>query len=71
MMIPVVFNDGRERNATRDELQYLIVTKQIMSFKRTAGWVIVGRDKMRTKSKSRHVKKDRRKHTIYPQGYWY
>jgi len=71
MMIPVVFNDGREHDATRDELQYLIVTKQLMSFKRTNGWVIVDRDKMRSTRKSRYVKKDRRKHTIYPQGYWY
>ena len=47
MFIPVVLNDGHEELVSKDELQFLINHKQLMFFKRSSGWVVLGRDKMR------------------------
>lgn len=48
MIIPVVFKDGHEDLVSKEELQYLLSKKQVMFFKRFGGWVVIGRDKMRT-----------------------
>ena len=47
MLIPVVLNDGHEELVSKDELRSLMFNKQVMSFKRSDGWVVLGRDKMR------------------------
>ncbi len=47
MFIPVVFKDGHEELVSKDELQSLMFNKQVMFFKRSDGWVVLGRDKMR------------------------
>jgi hypothetical protein len=47
MFIPVVFKDGHEELVGKDELQFMLDIKQVVSFKRFDGWVVVGRDKMR------------------------
>jgi hypothetical protein len=47
MLIPVVLKDGHEELVSKDELQLLISKKQIIFFKRSDGWVVIGRDKMR------------------------
>ena len=47
MFIPVVLIDGREELVSKDELRSLMFNKQVMSFKRSDGWVVLGRDKMR------------------------
>ena len=47
MRIPVVIKDGSERLVSKDELQYLIVTQQVLFFKRSDGWAVIGRDGMR------------------------
>ena len=48
MTVPVVFKDGHEDLVSKEELQYLLAKKQVMFFKRLGGWVVIGRDKMRT-----------------------
>jgi hypothetical protein len=47
MFIPVVLKDGHEELVSKDELRSLMFNKQVMSFKRSDGWVVLGRDKMR------------------------
>ena len=47
MFIPVVLIDGREELVREDELRSLMFNKQVMSFKRSDGWVVLGRDKLR------------------------
>jgi hypothetical protein len=47
MFIPVVLKDGHEDLVSKDELRSLMFNKQVMSFKRSDGWVVLGRDKMR------------------------
>ena len=47
MLIPVVLKDGHEELVSKNELQLLITEKKIMFFKRSNGWVVIGRDKMR------------------------
>jgi hypothetical protein len=47
MLIPVVLKDGHEELVSKNELQLLISKNQIMFFKRSNGWVVLGRDKMR------------------------
>ena len=47
MFIPVVFKDGHEELVGKDELQFMLANKQVVSFKRFDGWVVVGREKMR------------------------
>ncbi len=52
MFIPVVLKDGHEELVSKDEFQVMLVTKKIMFFKRSDGWVAVGRDPQRDESKS-------------------
>ena len=47
MFIPVVLIDGHEELVSNDELRSLMCNKQVMSFKRSDGWVVLGQDKMR------------------------
>ena len=47
MNIPVILKDGRECAVSKDELQYLMVTQQVMFFERSDGWAVIGRDKVR------------------------
>lgn len=47
MYIPVVLAGGHEELVRKDELQLLMFTKKIVYFKRTDGWALLGRNKMR------------------------
>ena len=47
MLIPVVLKDGHEEMVSNNELHFLMSNKQVMLFKRSDGWVVPGRDKMR------------------------
>jgi len=47
MLIPVVLKNGHAELVSKNELQLLIAKQQIMFFKRSNGWVVLGRDKMR------------------------
>lgn len=61
MKVPVVLKDGTERTVSKDELQFLLTTKRIISFERSDGWVRLGRDKLRNRSVP-YTGEDRRKH---------
>lgn len=71
--VSVVLNNGKERKVPKDELQYLLVTRQIMFFQRSGGWVVCGRDdgKMRHKKGIDYTGEDRRQHSIYAPCQWY
>ena len=47
MLIPVVLSGGKEELVSKDDLQFLMDIQQIMLFKRSDGWVVLGQDKMR------------------------
>jgi hypothetical protein len=70
MLIPVMFKDGKEKLVKRDELQYLMATRKVMFFKRSDGWVVVGRDKMRSRIQ-RYQGKNRRKLSVNAKDFWY
>lgn len=70
MNIPVVFKDGQARSDSKEELQFLMVTKRILSIKRSGGWAVVGRDKMREEVKP-FKGKDRLEHTEFDKNHWY
>ena len=70
MNIPVVFRDGQELNVSQDEFQFLMVTRRIMFFQRSDGWVVIGRDKMRG-TRSPYHGEERRKHPVYAKKHWY
>lgn len=48
MHIPVVLKDGQEELVSKDELQFLLATQKVWFFKRSDGWAVLGRDKMRS-----------------------
>ncbi len=64
MLIPVVLRDGHEELVSKDELQALISNEKIMFFKRSGGWAVVGRDKMRT-LKVPYNGINRRQHNVF------
>lgn len=66
MLIPVVLTGGKEELVSKDELQFLMFTKNIMYFKRSSGWAVVGRDEMR-KEKAPYKGDERRQHEVYAQ----
>ena len=66
MFVPVVLTGGKEELVSKDELQYLIFTKNIMYFKRSDGWAVIGRDEMR-KEKVPFNGVERRQHEVYAQ----
>ena len=47
MYIPVVLSGGQKDLVSKDELQFLMDVHQVLQFKRSDGWVVVGQDKMR------------------------
>lgn len=64
MLIPAVLKDGHEELVSNDELQFLLLTEQIMYFRRSNGWAVVGRDKMRNK-RVPYNGEERRKHVFF------
>jgi len=52
MYIPVVLKGDKEDLVSKDELGVLLSSDQVLFFKRSEGWAVVGRDK--TRSMSRH-----------------
>ena len=47
MFVPVVLKGGKEELVSKEELQSLIVKEQLLFFKRSDGWAVLGRDTMR------------------------
>jgi len=68
MFIPVVLRDGHEELVSKDELQFLMFNKQLMFFKRSNGWVVLGRDKMRDQ-KVPYNGVERRQHNVFSLDY--
>ncbi len=68
MFIPVVLKGGKEELVSKDELQFLIFNQQILFFKRSDGWAVVGRDKMRG-HETHAVDTERRKHKVFAVDY--
>lgn len=64
MLIPVVLKDGHEELVSNNELHFLISNKQVMFFKRSDGWVVLGRDKMR-ELKVPYNGVERRQHNVF------
>jgi hypothetical protein len=64
MLIPVVFNDGDEELVSNEELQFLLLTEEIMLFRRSDGWAVLGRDKMR-KQRAPYNGGERRQHVFF------
>ncbi len=50
MLIPTLLSDEREELVSKEELQFLLDVHQVVRFKRSDGWVLVGQDKMRIES---------------------
>ena len=69
MFIPVVLKDGHEELVSKDELQSLMFNNQVMFFKRSDGWVVLGRDKMRD-LKVPYNGVERRRHNVFSLDYW-
>ena len=67
MLIPVVLKDGHEELVSKDELQHLLVTQKIMLFKRSEGWAVLGRDKMRNQ-RALYNGEERRQHSFFSLG---
>lgn len=68
MLIPVVLKDGHEELVNKDELQLLMFNKQVLFFKRSGGWVVLGRDNMRA-LKVPYNGVERRKHNVFSTDY--
>ena len=68
MFIPVVLKDGHEELVSKDELQFLMFNKQILFFKRSGGWVVLGRDNMRA-LKVPYNGVERRQHNVFSTDY--
>ena len=64
MLIPVVLNDGHEELVSNEELQFLLLTEEIMFFRRSDGWAVLGRDKMR-KQRGPCNGDERRQHVFF------
>lgn len=68
MFIPVVLKSGHEELVSKDQLQFLMVTQKIMFFRRSDGWAVIGRDKMR-KKKAPFSGLERRQHEVFSLEY--
>ena len=66
--IPVVLKAGNEELVSKDELQFLMFNKQIMCFKRSDGWAVLGRDKMRNQKRP-YYGEERRQHDVFSLDY--
>lgn len=66
MLVPVVLRDGKEELLSKDELQQMMVTEQVMFFKRSDGWAVIGRDRMRRNSEP-YEGDERREHIVFAQ----
>lgn len=70
MYVPVVLTNGEELTVDKDRFQFFLYSKQIIFFKRSEGWVVVGRDYMRGKAMP-YKGKERRNLELYSRQYWH
>lgn len=62
MMIRVMYSDGNFDIVKPGLLDRLIEQESITGFKRSAGWIVIGRDPIRTNRKSSYSGPERRQH---------
>jgi len=60
MMIRVMYSDGRFDMVKPNILNGLINQKAVTSFKRDTGWAVVGRDQIRSSSRTNYRGKEKR-----------
>jgi hypothetical protein len=60
MLIRVMYSDGRFDMVKPGMLDNLLEQQSVTSFKRTTGWAVVGRDPVRSSSRSRYNGQERR-----------
>lgn len=68
MLIPVVLKDGHEELVSKNELQSLMVAEQILFFKRSDGWAVLGRDKTRHE-RTPFYGTERRQNEVFVPGF--
>ncbi len=51
MFIPVILKNGYEELVNKEVFHSLMIAQQIMSFKRSDGWVVIGQDPLRDMQK--------------------
>lgn len=69
MYIPVVLNDRERLSVSKDKLNLLLLSEQVTAFKRSAGWVMVGCERVRG-STVPYSGIERRNHEMYAKKYW-
>lgn len=60
MMIRVMYSDGRFDMVKPNMLDSLLDQQTVTSFKRSTGWAVVGRDQVRSASRSNYGGVERR-----------
>ena len=60
MMIRVMYSDGRFDMVKPNILDSLIKQQTVTSFKRDTGWAVVGRDQIRSSSRTSYRGKEKR-----------
>ena len=60
MMIRIMYSDGRFDMVKPSMLDNLLDKQTVTSFKRETGWAVVGRDQIRSSSRSNYRGKERR-----------
>lgn len=68
MLVPVVLKGGKEELVNKDELQFLLTTQHVLFFKRSDGWVVLGRDRMRSQ-RVPYQGVERRQHEVFSLDY--
>ena len=66
--IPVALKGGNEELVCKDELQFLMATKEIMFFRRSDGWAVLGRDRMHLQRVS-YGGEERRQSEVFSLNY--
>ena len=66
----VVLKNGKEQAVTKEQLQYLLATGQILSFERSDGWVDIESNEIR-KENILYPKENRRAPSTYLSDQWY
>jgi hypothetical protein len=64
MMIRVMYNDGNFDIVKPDLLDMLIEQQSITSFKRSEGWIVLGRDPTRKTRHQDYTGPERRQHSF-------
>lgn len=70
MSIPVLLNDKARLSVSKETLNLLLLSEQVHAFKRSAGWVMVGCQRVRGGTVP-YPGVERRNHEMYTRKYWH